>query len=177
MTRKGGGKSKNICNFLHHGNHDWKYCFKNSNSKNFKGKTRNWKEEKENQENRRTRKEIDGESLTSTKEFRMIIGISDSSDSDEIKHSEDNTNNASHMITTKRTKKKAPDTKREKKILKSFENSTQLAVYKPNPSSKRSAATENKLLTKRPNRNPKNISKELLRYQLKNHPNYHRYNK
>ena len=63
---------------------------------------------------------IDGESLTSTEEFRMIIGISDSSDSDEIKHSEDNTSNASHMITTKRTKKKTPDTKRERKILKTF---------------------------------------------------------
>ena len=85
----------------------------------------------------------------------MIIGISDSSDSDEIKHSEDNTNNASHMITTKRTKKKAPDTKKERKILKTFETSTQLAVYKPRPSSKQSAITENKLLTKRSNRNSK----------------------
>ena len=52
----GKGRPKNACKLLHHGNHDRKDCFNNSNSNNFKGKTGNWKEEKESQENRRTRK-------------------------------------------------------------------------------------------------------------------------
>ena len=56
------------------------------NPRNSKAKTRNWKEEKESQENRRTRKEIDDESSTSTEEFRMIIDISTSSDSNETKY-------------------------------------------------------------------------------------------
>ena len=50
--------------------------------------------QKESQEDRRNRKEIDDESLSSTEEFRMIIGISTFSDSDETKYPEDNTNNS-----------------------------------------------------------------------------------
>ena len=76
-----------------------------------------------------------------------------------MKHPEDDTRNTLQTVTTKRTKNKAPDTKREKNILKTFETSSQLAVYKPRPSSKRSATTESKLLTKSPNRNPKKHQK------------------
>ena len=51
----------------------------------------------------------------------MIIGISNSSDSGGTKYPEDNNNNAWQTVTTKRTKKKAPDTKREKYV-KNFRN-------------------------------------------------------
>ena len=68
--------------------------------------------------------------MPSTEEFRMIIGISKSSDSDETKHPEDNTTNTWQTVTTKRSKKKAPDTKRGKKILKTSETSTKLALSK-----------------------------------------------
>ena len=74
-------------------------------------KKRNWKEEKESQENGRTRKEIDDEILSSNEEFRMSINIFDSSDSDKIKHPEDNTSNAWQTVTTKQTKKKGTNTK------------------------------------------------------------------
>ena len=68
----------------------------------------------DSQENRRTRKETDDESVSSTEEFRMIIGISNSSDSGGTKYPEDYNNNTWQTVTTKRTKKKTPDTKREK---------------------------------------------------------------
>ena len=61
----------------------------------------------------------------------MIIGISTSSDSDETKYHKDNTNNAWQTVKTKRTKKKEPNTKREKKVLKTSEISKELVVFKP----------------------------------------------
>ena len=33
-----GDKSKNPCKFIHHEIYDWKDCFNNPDSKNFKGK-------------------------------------------------------------------------------------------------------------------------------------------
>ena len=78
--------------------------------------------QKKNQESRKTRKEIDDEILSSTEEFRMIIDIPTSSDSEETKYPEDNTNYVWQTVRTKRTKKKAPDTKRGKKGIENFRN-------------------------------------------------------
>ena len=80
----------------------------------------------------------------------MIIGISNSSDSDDTKYPEDNTNNAWTTI----FKKRPFDTKRKKKTLKTSETSTKIAVPKPELP-KRSAPNESKLLTKSLDRNKK----------------------
>ena len=77
----------------------------------------------------------------------MIIDISTSSDSDETKYPEDNTNNAWQTVITKRTKKKAPDTKTSKILV----------ISKPRLP-KRSAPNASKLLIKRLNRNQKKIT-------------------
>ena len=61
----------------------------------------------------------------------MIIDISTSSDSDETKYPEDNSNNAWQTVMTKRKKKKAPDTKRGEKVLKTSETPKELVVSKP----------------------------------------------
>ena len=82
----------------------------------------------------------------------MIIDISTSSNSDETKYPEDNTNNAWQTVTTKRTKKKAPGTKRGNKVLKTSKTSKELVVSKPRLP-KRSVPNASKLLTKRLNRN------------------------
>ena len=52
----------------------------------------------------------------------MIIDIPTSSDSEETKYPEDNTNYVWQTVRTKRTKKKAPDTKRVKKGIENFRN-------------------------------------------------------
>ena len=84
----------------------------------------------------------------------MIIDISTSSDSDETKYPEDNSNNAWQTVTTKRNKKKASDTKRETKILKTSETLKELVVFKLRLP-KRPALNKSKILTKRLNRNQK----------------------
>ena len=61
----------------------------------------------------------------------MIIDISTSSDSDETKYPEDNLNNAWQTVTNKRKKKKAPDTKRGKKVLKTSETPKELVASNP----------------------------------------------
>ena len=132
-------KPKNPCKLLHHGKYSWKDCFNNSDSKTGKVNQETEKREK-NQENRSTRKKRDDKILFSTEELRMIINISDSSDSDEIEFPENNNSDAWQTVTTRRTKKNTLDTKRGKNILK---NSTQLVVCKLRPSVKRSATTEN----------------------------------
>ena len=63
---------KNPCKLKNHQNHDWKDCFNNPSSKSFKGKTRNWKEEKNTEEVKRGETEEDEESQDSFEEFLRI---------------------------------------------------------------------------------------------------------